>query len=138
MTLSPRWHLQNWNKTNLLVPLINIQLHNSSLRCLDQSKLVLCGSMSFCTIFVLLVVKNIKLWVCKLPKDLLLVANEQLLRSPKPPKALFLQNFNYSFNHPFTTLLLSFWYFFNLYRVWIFLLQTQHFDHPIEPGVVFH
>ena len=42
--------------------------------------------------FVLSVVKEIESWVCKLPKALLSVANEQLLCSPKPPKDLFLQN----------------------------------------------
>ena len=68
--------------------------------------------------FVLQVVKAAEFWVCKLPKALLLVANEQILHSPKPPKDLFLQNFIQSFNHPFTYLLLSFQYFFNLHRVW--------------------
>ena len=52
--------------------------------------------------FVLSVVKEAESWVCKLPKALLSVANEQLLCSPKPPKALFLQNFNQPLNQPFT------------------------------------
>ena len=42
--------------------------------------------------FVLSVVKEIEFWACKLSKALLSMANEQLLRSPKPPKDLFLQN----------------------------------------------
>ena len=42
--------------------------------------------------FVLSVVKLTEFWVCKLSKALLSMANEQLLRSPKPSKALFMQN----------------------------------------------
>jgi len=40
-----------------------------------------------------LVVKEAKSWVCQLLKASLSVANEQLLRSPKPPKALFSAKF---------------------------------------------
>ena len=44
--------------------------------------------------FMLSVVKEVESWVCLLMKALLSVANEQLLRSPKPPKALFSAKFN--------------------------------------------
>ena len=46
--------------------------------------------------FVLSMVKEIEFWACKVVKALLSVANEQLLHSPKPPKALFSAKFNYS------------------------------------------
>ena len=54
------------------------------------------------------VVKEAESWVCYLPKALLLVANEPLLRLPKQSKALFLQNCNQTPNHPLSILLLIF------------------------------
>ena len=68
--------------------------------------------------FFLSMVKETKSWVCQLPKALLLVANEPLLRSPKQLKACFLQNCNQPPNHPLSVLLLIFQNFFRMHRVW--------------------
>ena len=47
---SPRWHLQNWNRAKILMPLIIFQHYKSSMRCLDQQKSVLCKNMLFYTV----------------------------------------------------------------------------------------
>ena len=47
---SPRWHLQNWNRANIQMPLIICKHYKSSTSCLDQQKSVMCKNMLFCTV----------------------------------------------------------------------------------------
>ena len=68
--------------------------------------------------FLLSVVKEAESQICQLPKSLLSVANEHLLRFPKPLKALFSAKDYLAFKSGFYTLLLPFWYFFNLHNIW--------------------